>query len=42
MVIPVRASGRLLVLDERDRVLLFRYRDPRRERDDIAPPGGGV
>jgi ADP-ribose pyrophosphatase YjhB (NUDIX family) len=41
-VIPVRHSGRLLVLDERDRVLLFRYRDPGRDRDDIASPGGGV
>jgi 8-oxo-dGTP pyrophosphatase MutT (NUDIX family) len=42
MVIPVRPSGRLLVLDERDRVLLFRHRDPVRDRDDIASPGGGV
>jgi 8-oxo-dGTP pyrophosphatase MutT (NUDIX family) len=42
MVIPVRPSGRLLVLDERDRVLLFRYRDPGQDQDDIGSPGGGL
>ena len=41
-MIPVRPSGRLLVLDERDRVLLFRYRDPRNDHDDVATPGGGL
>ena len=41
-MIPVRPSGRLLVLDERDRVLLFRYRDPGKDSDDIGSAGGGV
>jgi ADP-ribose pyrophosphatase YjhB (NUDIX family) len=30
------------VLDERDRVLLFRYRDPRQDHDDVGTPGGGL
>ena len=39
---PIRHAGRALVLDEHDRVLLFRFRDPGRERDHLASPGGRV
>ena len=39
---PTRHAGRSLVLDERGRVLLFRFRDPGKEGDHLAPPGGGV
>ena len=41
-MIPTRPYGRLLVLDERNRVLLFRYRDPTKDHDDVGSPGGGL
>ena len=31
-----------MVLDERDRVLLFRFRDPGKDHDHHATPGGGL
>ena len=37
-----RRASRVLVLDERDRVLLFRFRDPGRALHHWATPGGGV
>jgi len=40
--VPVRRVARVVVLDERDRVLLFRFRDPGKDRDHHATPGGGL
>ena len=41
-MVAERRAGRVLVLDERDRVLLFRFRDPGSSIDHWASPGGGV
>ena len=41
-MVAERRAGRVLVLDERDRVLLFRFRDPGSDADHWATPGGGV
>jgi ADP-ribose pyrophosphatase YjhB (NUDIX family) len=40
--IAERHAARALVLDDDDRVLLFRYRDPGEIADHLASPGGGV
>lgn len=37
----VRHAARVLVLDDHDRVLLFRFRDPNKPADHLATPGGG-
>ena len=41
-MVPIRHAGRILLLDERDRVLLFRFHDLGASRDHLASPGGGV
>jgi ADP-ribose pyrophosphatase YjhB (NUDIX family) len=38
----IRHAGRALVLDESDRILLFRFRDPNESTDHLATPGGGL
>jgi 8-oxo-dGTP pyrophosphatase MutT (NUDIX family) len=40
--IAVRHAARVLVLDEDERVLLFRFRDPGAVADHLATAGGGV
>jgi ADP-ribose pyrophosphatase YjhB (NUDIX family) len=41
-MVAERRAGRILVLDDRDRVLLFRFRDQGMAFDHWATPGGGV
>jgi 8-oxo-dGTP pyrophosphatase MutT (NUDIX family) len=40
--LPVRLAGRVIVLDPRGRVLLFRYDDPAPNGRHWATPGGGL
>jgi 8-oxo-dGTP pyrophosphatase MutT (NUDIX family) len=40
--IAERHAARALVLDDDERVLLFRFHDPGKDADHLASPGGGV